>query len=214
MTQKIHPAKLYIFDIDGTILDSMPAWEHLGRNYLISKNITPPEHFEQDIDAMTLEESAAYFQTLGLKEDISDIIDGVMSLIRDSYHYTIPAKPGMISLITDLSKKADSTLCILTTSTRDCAIKAMTRLGIKDFFADIHTGEELQLSKRNPKIYKKVCEIYHTPPHEAVVFEDALYAVRSAHAAGCYVYGVYDESNKKDWKEIQRISHQTLKHIY
>ena len=76
-------AKLYIFDMDGTLLDSMPSWLHLGRNYLMHQNITPPSDLEKTIDAMTLQESAAYFQTLGLHKNTDDIVEEVMEYLHD-----------------------------------------------------------------------------------------------------------------------------------
>ena len=76
----IKNARLYIFDMDGTLLDSMGEWTHLGRNYLLSKGITPPADLEETIDAMTMDESAAYFQTLGIHGDISTINREIMEI--------------------------------------------------------------------------------------------------------------------------------------
>ncbi|MDE6851795.1 MAG: HAD hydrolase-like protein, partial [Lachnospiraceae bacterium] len=144
--------KLYIFDMDGTLLDSMPSWIHLGRNYLIHQQITPPENLEQIIDSMTLQESAAYFQTLGLDKKRDDIVKEVMMYLRNEYRLSIPAKPGMLSLLQDLSKKPDSILCILTTSEKNCAIPALDRNHMLSYFKDIFTSGELGLSKRTAKI--------------------------------------------------------------
>lgn len=199
-------AKLYIFDMDGTLLDSMPSWIHLGRNYLLRQQIMPPENLEQTIDSMTLQESAAYFQTLGLDKKIDDIVSEVMMHLRDEYRLSIPAKPGMLPLLYDLSKNTDSTLCVLTTSEKNCAIPALDRNHMLSYFKDIFTSEELGLSKRTPKIYQTVCSQYQISPSETIVMEDSLYAIRAAKEAGCYVYAVPDDSSAADWEIISSMA--------
>lgn len=199
-------AKLYIFDMDGTLLDSMPSWLHLGRNYLMHQHIIPPSDLEKTIDAMTLQESAEYFQTLGLHKNTDDIVEEVMEYLHDEYRLSIPAKPGMLSLLQDLSNKTDSILCVLTTSEKKCALPALERNYMLSYFTDIFTDRELGLSKRNPLIYQTVCNHYQISPSETVVLEDALYAIQSAKEAGCYVYAVPDDSSALDWDAISSIA--------
>lgn len=199
-------AKLYIFDMDGTLLDSMPSWLHLGRNYLMHQNITPPSDLEKTIDAMTLQESAAYFQTLGLHKNTDDIVEEVMEYLHDEYRLSIPAKPGMLSLLQNLSQETDSIRCVLTTSEKKCVIPALERNHMLSYFTDIFTSEELGLSKRNSQIYLTVCNHYQISPSDTVVLEDALYAIRSAKEAGCYVYAVPDDSSASDWDAISSIA--------
>lgn len=203
-------AKLYIFDMDGTPLDSMPAWAHLGRNYLIQEKIAVPKDLEQIIDAMTLSESAAYFQTLGLHKENSQIINEVMEFIREEYRSSIPAKAGMPELLVELSKKQDSILCVLTTSEKDCATDALKRLNMLSCFQDIYTSEELNMNKRSTEIYQYVCSKYGTAPADTVVFEDALYAIRAAKEAGCYVYAVPDDASLTEWEEIKKLADEIL----
>ena len=174
----IKEAGLYIFDMDGTLLDSMGEWTHLGRSFLLSRQIQPPENLEDIIETMTMDESAAYFRTLGVSGDIASINHDVMQLIHDSYRLQIPLKPGVLSLLKDLSTKKDSILCVLTTSERDCAENAFRRLGILSYFKDIQV-----------------------PPSNTVVFEDAPYAIHAAKEAGCYVYAVPEETYRADWED-------------
>lgn len=195
-------AKLYIFDMDGTLLDSMPFWAHLGRNYLMREGITPPKNLEKTIDPMTLEESAAYFQTLGLQKEIDDIVNEVMSFLRDEYRLSIPAKPGMSSLLESLSQNKDNILCVLTTSERNCAIQALERLQMLCHFSDIFTSEELGLNKRTDQIYRTVCHQYGISPSDTIVFEDTLYAIQSAKKAGCYVCAVPDDYSSTNYDQI------------
>lgn len=206
----IKPAKLYIFDMDGTILDSMGEWTHLGRNYLLSRGITPPDNLEEIIDPMTMEESAAYFQTLGISGDISTINLEIMELIHDAYRFHIPLKPGIREVIQELSNKKDSILCVLTTSEQDCAENAFQRLGILSYFRDIHSGFTLGLGKRTNEIYRYVCDFYHVSPADTVVFEDAPYAIRSAKDAGCYVYAIPEKVYRDEWEACVKTADEVL----
>lgn len=207
-------AKLYIFDMDGTLLDSMPAWTHLGRNYLIQEKIAVPENLEQIIESMTLTESAAYFQTLGLQKEKFQIIDEIMGFIREEYRSSIPAKAGMPELLAELSQKRDRILCVLTTSEKDCAVNALKRLNLLSYFQDIYTSEELNMNKRSAEIYQYICSKYRTSPADTVVLEDALYAIRAAKEAGCYVYAVPDDASHAEWEEIQTLADEILTNDY
>jgi beta-phosphoglucomutase-like phosphatase (HAD superfamily) len=66
------------------------------------------------------------------------------------------------------------------------------------------------MGKNTGEIYRKVCQIYHIPPKDTVVFEDAPHAIRSAKEAGCYVYAVPERSFEKDWTDIQEITDEVL----
>jgi HAD superfamily hydrolase (TIGR01509 family) len=159
---------------------------------------------------MTLEEGAAYFQTLGIQNTISNIKEEMLSGIYDAYRLSIPLKPGMRELITSLAQEKKAPLCVLTTSERDCAIQAFTRLGILSDFQDIYTSAQLGMGKNTGEIYRKVCQIYRVPPRDTVVFEDAPHAIRSAKEAGCYVYAVPERSFEKDWTDIQETADEVL----
>lgn len=209
MAKKIQTARLHIFDMDGTLLDSMGVWQNLGRNYLLAQQITPPNDLEQTIAEMTLEESAAYFQTLGLIQTIPAIIQGITDFIRDKYRLQIPWKPGMQNILSEIHATG-SKLCLLTTSEECCAHAALKRLNCLDWFDAIYTSENMGLSKRTPEIYQKVCQLQRVPPAESMVYEDALYAIRSALEAGCQVTGVYDDSSEADWQTIQTLCHRTI----
>ena len=94
-------AKLYIFDMDGTILNSMVEWFHLGRNYLVAQGVAVPDDLEQRIETMTMDESAEYFQSLGVDKSVPEINEGIFAYIREKYRTSIPAKEGMLSSFWD-----------------------------------------------------------------------------------------------------------------
>lgn len=200
-----------IFDMDGTLLDSMGMWENLGSIYLLKKGITPPVDLKEVIENKTLEEAAEYFITdLGLEGNIKGIVREILSLIEDKYRYELELKPGVKEFVLSEYEKG-SRMCILTTSDRDLALAAMDRNGIGFCFKEVFTAETLGLSKRGPEIFLKTCELMGFKPEETTVYEDALYAIKAAKAAGCHVVAVYDHMNRNDWDEIKSTADVIIK---
>lgn len=190
--------KNIIFDMDGTILDSMDYWKYLGRDYLIANNIVPPDNISQIIEDMTMEEAANYFiEKLGLKKDTETVVRETYDLIEYKYEEVIEPKEDIKKLILDEYEKGTS-MCILTTSGYNCAEKAMKRIGINHCFKKILTGDMLNMSKRTKDIYIKTCEIMNYNPAETIVYEDAPYAIKAAKEAGLEVVQVYDKAWDED----------------
>lgn len=199
-----------IFDMDGTLLDSMQMWENLGNIYLNSKGITPPDNLKELIENKTLDEAAEYFiAELGIKESVSQILDEILSLISDQYKYELLLKPGVKEYVLSEYEKG-SKMCILTTSDRDLALAAMERTGIGHCIKEVYTAETLKMSKRIPDIFIKTCELMGFNPKDTYVYEDALYSAKSAKAAGCKLVAVYDDMNKSDWEELKSIADEIM----
>ena len=196
--------------MDGTILDSMRCWITLGADYLKTRGITPPEDLSATIEAMTLEESAAYFQKeFGIGLSVPEIISGVLSLIAEEYRKTIPAKEFAAAIIKQAAANG-SRMCVLTTSDRDLAEVALQRVGLLPYFEAVLTAEELGMDKRSGAVYEAVMEKLGYVPADTLICEDALYAVRAAAEAGANtgakVFAFRDIANAGDWEQIKALA--------
>ncbi|NLX77173.1 MAG: HAD family hydrolase [Clostridiaceae bacterium] len=195
-----------IFDLDGTLLDSMPFWKNIGAEYLVSKGHNPPENITEILKEMSLDQSAAYFRKeFAIQETEDEIVKGILSLVEDHYRYRIPLKNPVIPLL-DRLHESNIRMCIATATGYSLAKAAVERLGIDKYFEFIFTCTEAGVGKDSPEFFLKALSILNTPKHETLVFEDALHAIKSAKAAGLRVAAVYDDSSDEDWEEIKTIS--------
>jgi HAD superfamily hydrolase (TIGR01509 family) len=203
--------KNIIFDMDGVILDSMNEWTYLGRNYVLSKHKEPEQKLEEIIYSMTLDEAAAYIKKrYDLIETKDTIVKEVLALIQIKYETNIPLKGNILSLL-QKEKEQHSRMCVLTTSSRECAIAAFTRLGIIQFFEEVFSGVDWNLGKQTKDIYLLACQKMNFEPKETFVYEDSLFAAKSAKDAGCKVIGVYDESSTANWQELCKLADEVIK---
>ncbi len=191
-----------IFDVDGTLLDSMTIWHDVSRLYLARRGIDAPQNLVDRIFTMTLREGCEYIKNLySVPDPVEEIEEGIMSEIRGFYYNDAQLKPGARELLTRLHELGIP-LAVATAGVRETHEAALSRLGILDFFSDILVCTELGTSKRAPDIYFRATGLLGAPPCETCVFEDALYAVETARAAGFHVIGVADESEAHEREKI------------
>ncbi|MDR3263414.1 MAG: HAD family phosphatase [Clostridiales bacterium] len=196
-----------IFDLDGTLLDSMPIWDAAGINYLKGKGILPKKDLREKLRPLSITEAAGYLRTeYCISDDIALIIDGINKTTEDAYFFNAPLKSGIYELLKLFAERGVK-MCIATATDRYLVEAALKRNGISDFFEAVLTCSELKTSKRNSAdIYLKGLEVIGTNIHDTFVFEDALYAVKTAKKSGFKVVGVYDESASPYAAEVAKLS--------
>ena len=198
--------ELLIFDFDGTLLDSMPMWEHIGTDYLISQGIMPPQDLEERLISMTLEQSGAfYIRELGLKKTLDEYLEDIYQMADQKYRLELALKPGALAFVQKVAE-AGKKMCILTTTGRPCVEAAAARHGLEHFlpFEKIYTCGELGMGKTTSDIYLHTIRQMGSIPQKTLVFEDAPFAVKSAKLSGCTVCSVFDSSAGKQEAVLQQ----------
>ena len=204
--------RLNIFDMDGTILDSMPMWATIASDYLESHNIPHDSDVNKLIEAYTLENAAKYFIELGLNKTVDEIVKDVYDFSFNKYKYEIPAKPGMIDLLKKLHE-AGETICLLSASPVQCATVAFERLEIIKYFDKILSCQDLETDKTVPETFVNVAASLGFKPNETTVYEDALYSIRSAKKAGCKTVAIYDDFAATEWNDILKTADEIIHQI-
>jgi len=195
-----------IFDLDGTLLDSMHFWNDLGAEYLRHKGIIPPNNINEVLRTLSLEQSIRYFQEVYfIKGSENEIKKEIIGLIENQYRLKVPLKPSVIPFL-DKLYNSNVKMCIATATDYNLALAAMERLYIAKYFEFIFTCTQAGLGKDNPEFFLKTLEMLKTSKCETIVFEDSLHAIKSAKAADFFVAAVYDESSEEDKEEIISIA--------
>jgi len=195
-----------IFDLDGVLLDSMFIWDTLGETYLKSQGIKPREDVREILRPMSLFQAAEYFRDeYGIIESIQAIIDGINRLVEHFYFDLAETKPGVIDFL-DKLRKNNVKMCITTATDRFMVDAALKRNGIEYYFDKIFTCTEVGHGKDEPDIYYQALNFLGMTKREVFVFEDALYAIKTAKKAGFSVVAVNDSTAQGQQTEIKKLA--------
>lgn len=201
-----------IFDLDGTILDSMPCWESVGMRYLDKQKVVVDDKngLNRRLKTMTLAESARLFQReFGISESAETICDDILAMISDDYRYHAPLKPNTRQMLEHL---AENGVCMGIATATDCQLAqaALERLEVWEYFQFLFTCQQLNTTKQEPFMFDCAVKELGVPKQDVVVFEDALYSMQTAAKAGYRVIGVFDASSQDDVGEIQNVCEDFL----
>lgn len=201
-----------IFDVDGTLLDSMFIWDTIGESYLRSIGYEPRENLKEVLQNMSLWQAACYYRKeYGVTLDEEEIMEGVNAMLERYYRCELPLKPGMAELLMQLHREGVK-LCIATATDRYLVEAALSRLGVLSCFSGVFTCSEVGHGKDEPYIFETALAFLGTEKAETVVFDDVLYAIRTAKAAGFPVAAVYD-SYEAGQAEVRALSDFYLEEV-
>lgn len=193
-----------IFDLDGTLLDSMGIWEEIDRRFLERRNIPLPEDYVDKINAMEFPQAAAYtVQRFGLKETPKELMEEWNQLSRTAYAQEIQLKPMAKEYLESLARRGVQ-LGVATSSTRDLFVPALRRNGVLSLFSSFTTTAEVSRGKGFPDVYWRAAEKLGLPPADCAVFEDVLPGIQGANQGGFLSVGVYDPSSQQEKCQIRR----------
>ncbi len=195
-----------IFDMDGTLIDSMHIWNTQGEDYLTSRGIEP-EPCEHDLFlAMGATEFLHYVKgKFGFEESVEEMKRDINARVSSVYAKIKEPKPGVRAYLEKLSKKG--VRMAVATATDRCHVESvLSRCGILHFFDLIVTCGEVGIPKTRPDVFDAARKAMGTSASETAVFEDSLHAAETAKAAGYKVVGVYDRFSEEKQEELRSVS--------
>lgn len=195
-----------IFDLDGTILDSLWIWEEIDRRFLAKRGIAMPEDYVDAVNRMEFSQAAEYtIARFGLPDALESLMSEWTAMTRDAYAHEIALKPGVKAYLESLSSRGVR-LGIATSSTPELFVPALENNGILRLFSAIATTSEVPHGKDRPDVYLLAAERLGMLPSECIVFEDTLPGIRSASSAGFITAGVRDRFSENDAQAIKALS--------
>ena len=195
----------YLFDFDGTLVDSMPTFVSSMLRILDENHVSYPEDITKTITPLGLNGTAEYFiDVLGLDMPKEKLMGIMKDYMMDAYFYTIPVKANVESALKELKSRGAS-LNVLTASPHITLDACMNRLGLWELFDNIWSCDDFGTTKADPAIYHMAAERIGKPVEEIWFLDDNLGADTTAKEAGMRVCGVYDESSAEYTQEMKRV---------
>ena len=187
--------KTYLFDFDGTLVDSMPIWGGVMKRILDEDNIPYGDDLIKTITPLGALGTARYFIGLGLPLTEEEALLKMSNYLVKEYTENVPAKEGVIETLKKMKARGDS-LNVLTASRHAALDPCLKRLGIFDIFDNVWSSDDFGTGKADPKIYRLAAQRLGKTVDEVIFVDDNLGADLTAKSAGMTVYGIYDESSR------------------
>lgn len=195
-----------IFDLDGTLVDSMWMWEIIDVEYLDRFGLDFPTDLQGSIEGMSFSETAIYFkQRFNLPDSLSQIKSDWNKMAWDKYLHEVPLKEGVKEFL-DYLKENKIPAGIATSNSRELVDLIINKHNISEYFASIRTSCEVEKGKPSPDIYLLVAMDLMVEPDRCLVFEDVIQGVMAGKNANMRVCSVYDKFSEKDDEQKIRLS--------
>lgn len=194
-----------IFDFDGTLVDSMPTWAGVHINMLKEHGIAVPSGFVETITPLGNLNASKYTISLGVDIPLSEYLEKISKILCYEYLNNVPLKKNVKEFLAS-AYKAGHRLSVLTASPHLYVDDTLKKLGVYDFFSNIWTIEDFNLTKAQPEIYVEAAKRLDAPLSECVFFDDNYTAIKTAANAGMKTVGVYDDSSRSSKPEIEKVA--------
>lgn len=211
-----------LFDLDGTLMDSMWVWVDVDEAYIRRYGLTPPEDFNQMIEGMSYTETARYYLRTfpQIDQTLEEIKQEWYSMTLSRYTKEVKLKPGLVPFLKELKKRGIKT-GVATSNTRELVDAALKAHGISEYFDTVSTSCEAGAGKPAPDVYLHAAESLAVSPFQCLVFEDVPMGILAGKNAGMRVCAVDDtfskaqETRKRELADYYIYSYEdVLRHTY
>lgn len=198
--------KAVIFDLDGTLVDSMWIWRAIDIAYLGRHGIALPEDLQSKIEGMSFDETALYFkETFGIVDDVEEMKRIWNEMAAEKYSREVPLKEGAGELLA-YCKKQGIRLGIATSNSRELVERVIQALHLEGVFDCVLTGTDQFKGKPAPDIYLAVAAELNVPAADCLVFEDIPVGIQAGKSAGMTVCAVEDAYSADKRAEKKRLA--------
>lgn len=197
--------KTYLFDFDGTLVDSMPVYATSMLKILDDYGIKYNDDIIKRITPLGITGTAEYYVKLGVPLSVDGIIEIMKRDMLNEYLYNIEAKPNVISTLKAL-KQGGAELNVLTASPHISLDACLKRLGIFELFSNVWSCDDFATTKSDPAIYKMVAERLGSGISNILFADDNFNALKTAKSVGMTVCGVYDKTSDEYTDEIKELA--------
>lgn len=195
-----------IFDLDGTLLDSMHIWHDVDVEFFRRRNLEVTKEYVDVIKNMHLPAAAVYTkEKYNIKESTEEIVNEWLELCAEAYLSSVDLKPGVFDFLKILYENGIK-MAFATASEKQVCEDTLKRHGIFDFFSASAYVSEINIGKTEPDIYLLAAQRIGVDPSECIVFEDIIEGIKGAKKGGFITCGVYDKSSAKDEAEIRNLA--------
>lgn len=199
-----------IFDCDGTLLDSMGAWQNIDFELARRAGVQLTKEHTDRLVTMTIPEAGVFFhERFGLGTCGEDVVDMVGDIMLEFYRERAELRPGVLEFVQALHERGVR-MSVASASPPKCLHAGLDRCGLLPYFDAVVSAEEVGASKREPLVYHRACEAMGTERANTWVFEDSAYAVRTAIAGGYRTVGVYDCDFSGTYEQLQELADRTI----
>lgn len=195
-----------ILDMDGTLLDTMGAWEAAPMDLLRERGVTCTERMAAAFHGLGFEAAAEHISQAYLPDcRPEELMEEIVARLHRFYREAAPAKPGAEDLLRRLAGRRIP-MAILTSNRRELACAALDRMGWRKYFRFILSARECGMTKSDPELFRLAAERLEAPPERCLVFEDSLAPAKAAAATGMRVMAVLDQSSRADWPALRALA--------
>lgn len=190
-----------LFDLDGTLVDSMWMWPQIDKDFLNKRGFEVPSDLKNDIDGLSIIEDAVYFKKrFNLPDSEQELIDIWNDMALHHYESDVTLKPGALDFLIFLKRKRKKT-GLVTSNSRILCDAALRSNNVEALFDTIVSAEDVTHGKPDPEGYLTAANRLGVEPHECMVCEDLTVGLIAAKEAGMMAVAMEDDYSKEDFDE-------------
>lgn len=195
-----------IFDMDGTLLDTMGIWDSAPLALLAERGVRCTEQIASTFHGLGFEAAAEHLSRTYLPQYAPEtLMEQIVERVTEAYRDEVKPKPGAGELLQELSRQGIP-LAVVTSNRRALAEAAFRRLGWQDFFRVLITAREFGCSKQSPEIFSFVASQLGAEPGRCLVFEDSLQPAQAASSLGMSVVAILDPADRQHWQQLSALA--------